>query len=78
METQPSSLDFTVRIEVADRLRVEVADGSAVLPAAQEAAIDWERGRGLHLVDRKASWGVERSLEGNTIWFAVAPPAGSR
>jgi anti-sigma regulatory factor (Ser/Thr protein kinase) len=69
--------EFTVRIDVTDRLRVEVADGSAVMPALQEAAIDAERGRGLHLLDRMAgSWGVDSGPEGKTIWFEVAAEAG--
>lgn len=68
--------EFTVRVVASHdlvRVRVEVSDGSAVLPAVVDAAVDAERGRGLALLDQMAgSWGVDTRPDGKTIWFEVA------
>jgi len=56
-----------------DRLRVEVSDASALLPAVADS-IDAERpsGRGLPLVEALAtSWGVDLSTNGKVIWFEI-------
>jgi anti-sigma regulatory factor (Ser/Thr protein kinase) len=59
----------------AATLRVEVRDGSSVLPAI--ADLEDEHGRGLRLVQQLASaWGVEQRDDGKAVWFTVdAPPA---
>lgn len=64
-----------VRVRVLDRglrLRVEVFDGSPVLPVPREAAAGAVNGRGLALVDALAlAWGVVVYPDGKTIWFEV-------
>ncbi|GAA4121750.1 hypothetical protein GCM10022215_26960 [Nocardioides fonticola] len=72
----------TVRIE-ADRLTVEVADGSTRQPRPREEALpadpgDWtaldEHGRGLQLVQALAdTWGVETDHAGKRVHFSVNP-----
>jgi len=71
--------EFTVSVDLSDAIRIEVSDGSAILPALQEASIEAERGRGLHLLDQMAgSWGVESGPGGKTIWFEVSHTGPSR
>ena len=66
--------DYEVRIWLADQvLRVEIADGSSVIPAVTDLAVDAERGRGLHLLASIArAWGVEESPTGKDVWFELA------
>lgn len=68
--------DLDVRVAVApDELRVEVSDGSPLVPAPRQVADDANSGRGLHLVDRLArSWGVEPAAAGKTVWFTLDSP----
>jgi len=57
-------------------LRVEVRDGSSVLPAI--ADLEDEHGRGLRLVQQLASaWGVEQRDDGKAVWFTVNVPSAS-
>ncbi|NBM20664.1 SpoIIE family protein phosphatase [Streptomyces sp. GC420] len=59
------------------RLRVEVEDGSSVLPRRRDAGEDGVSGRGLLLVDRLVDvWGVEARGSGKSVWceFDIAPP----
>ena len=59
-------------VATADRLRVEVEDGSPILPRLQHFAIDTTTGRGLRLVDQLAeSWGIDRVATGKRIWFCL-------
>jgi anti-sigma regulatory factor (Ser/Thr protein kinase) len=70
---------YEVRLVVAGvRARIEVADGSAVLPAVRDLAEGADRGRGLMLLERLAcAWGVEQRPEGKCVWFElVSPPSG--
>jgi hypothetical protein len=64
-----------VRVRVLVRtplLRVEVFDGSPVLPVQRCAAAGAERGRGLALVEALAlAWGVDTQADGRTTWFEV-------
>ncbi|HVL98940.1 MAG TPA: ATP-binding protein [Egibacteraceae bacterium] len=65
--------DFHVDIDVSERVRVEVRDGTAILPALQEARQDEERGRGLALVAALSDdWGVSATSSGKLVWFEVA------
>lgn len=67
-------IELTVR-SVGRGVRVEVADGSAVVPRWTPAALSATSGRGLILVDRMAStWGVEPTEGGKTIWAVVEQP----
>jgi len=59
-------------IQEGDWARVEVADGSGVLPAVRDLAEDGDRGRGLLLLQRLSSaWGVEERTTGKCVWFEV-------
>lgn len=64
-----------IRVRVLDlglRLRVEVFDGSPVLPVARRAPAGAENGRGIAIVEALAvAWGVEARPAGKTIWFEV-------
>ncbi|HEX4863536.1 MAG TPA: ATP-binding protein [Acidimicrobiales bacterium] len=65
----PCSVTVTATPE---RLKVEVEDGSPVLPRVQHFAIDTTTGRGLRLVDQLAeSWGVEPRMSGKQVWFCL-------
>jgi anti-sigma regulatory factor (Ser/Thr protein kinase) len=64
--------------EVGDVLRVEVRDGSSVLPQVHDHSVDSTNGRGLRLVERLADrWGTEAAGPGHgkTVWFEVGPAA---
>lgn len=68
----------TLRLAVAeDRVRVEVADSSAILPAVVDLVNDSEGGRGLRIVEEVTdAWGIESSSNGKLVWFEVSrPPA---
>jgi anti-sigma regulatory factor (Ser/Thr protein kinase) len=57
-------------------LRVEIRDGSAILPAITDLPKD-EHGRGLHIVSALArQWGTRRLGEGKTVWFTVTRQDG--
>jgi anti-sigma regulatory factor (Ser/Thr protein kinase) len=64
-----------VRVRVLDRglrLRVEVFDGSPVLPVPRKAPTSAVNGRGIALVDELAlAWGVDVHPDGKTLWFEV-------
>jgi anti-sigma regulatory factor (Ser/Thr protein kinase) len=66
---------FTVMVEVsADRLRVDVRDGSRAMPVVSSANSDTSiGGRGLWLVAAFADrWGCEPVESGKTVWFESA------
>ncbi len=55
-------------------LRIEVTDGSPVVPTPRRPSGLAGTGRGLQLVDRLANrWGVQKSRGGKTIWFELSP-----
>lgn len=58
---------YTVRVEVLSRrVRLEVSDGSSILPAVEEVV---HSQRGLRLVDAVSqNWGIEGNDNGKTIW----------
>jgi anti-sigma regulatory factor (Ser/Thr protein kinase) len=64
-----------VRVRVrptASGLRVEVHDGSHVLPSRRRATPMDEGGRGIALVEALSSgWGAETTSDGKTVWFEV-------
>jgi hypothetical protein len=63
---------FEVRVRAEPRVRVEVRDGSAVLPSSRDLAPDDESGRGLHIVTQlAASWGTRKLPEGKIVWFEL-------
>jgi len=64
-----------IRVRILDlglRLRVEVFDGSPVLPVPRRAAAGAEDGRGLALVAALAvAWGADARPGGKTSWFEI-------
>lgn len=58
---------FTVQISKGvDRIRLEVSDGSSIVPAVEELA---GPGRGLRVISGLSDrWGVEASENGKTVW----------
>lgn len=58
----------------ADRLRIEVSDGSSMLPALQTAVPpDATNGRGIRIVSAIAhEWGVHLQDEGKVVWAELA------
>lgn len=66
--------DYEVRVLTGlDTVTVEVADGSSILPAIKNLAIDAERGRGLKLLQLIAqSWGTRQEQDGKTVWFKIS------
>jgi len=68
----PRMLTVDVR---ADTVRVEVADGSPVLPRVHGFAATAATGRGLRLLDSLASrWGADPDPgDGKVVWFEVGP-----
>jgi anti-sigma regulatory factor (Ser/Thr protein kinase) len=66
---------ITVRIVPNDEgARVEVVDGSELMPGPRTATVASRGGRGLTLVDHLArAWGVNRTTAGKTVWFVVRP-----
>lgn len=59
--------EFTVVLrEVGDRIRLEVSDGSSVIPAVEDLT---ESYRGLRMVESVSEdWGVEATDSGKTVW----------
>src|SRR5581483_10621734 len=57
---------------MTDRIRVDVADGSPVVPAIREYGTDAATGRGLTLFNTLASsWGVQPVAGGKIVWFEL-------
>jgi len=68
---------FTVRLIPADdRIRVEVADGSSIIPAVEDLS---ESHRGLRMIDAVATqWGVDATENGKTVWAEFANTSRGR
>jgi GAF domain-containing protein/anti-sigma regulatory factor (Ser/Thr protein kinase) len=64
---------FTVTLHLmTDRIRIDVADGSTVVPSIKDYATDAATGRGLTLFNTLASeWGVQPVLGGKIVWFEL-------
>jgi anti-sigma regulatory factor (Ser/Thr protein kinase) len=63
----------TVVVRLAAQLvRVEVIDGSNLVPRAKPYGVESSTGRGLLLVDRlAAAWGTEIRSAGKVVWFEL-------
>lgn len=63
---------FTVRLASDhEKVRIEVSDGSSIVPAFQELT---EAQRGLRMIDAIAEdWGVKRTDDGKIIWAEFDP-----
>ena len=59
------------------RLRLEVSDGSAVLPIVRALDHDRRDGRGMFIVEQLTSrWGAESTPDGGkTVWVEFPPDA---
>jgi GAF domain-containing protein/anti-sigma regulatory factor (Ser/Thr protein kinase) len=64
---------FTVTLHLmADRIRVDVADGNPVVPSIKDYSADAATGRGLTLFNTLASdWGVQPVMGGKIVWFEL-------
>jgi GAF domain-containing protein/anti-sigma regulatory factor (Ser/Thr protein kinase) len=57
---------------MSDRIRVDVADGSPVVPSVKDYGADAATGRGLTLFNTLASdWGVQPADGGKIVWFEL-------
>lgn len=60
--------------EKTERVRVEVHDANAVLPARRRYSTTAATGRGLVLVEAMSSdWGAEPTPVGKLVWFELDP-----
>ncbi len=66
---------FTVALVMqGDALRLEVRDGSLLLPRQRRYGLSATTGRGLALVGALTrDWGVQPGAAGKTIWCLLAP-----
>jgi len=66
-----SEVGLSLRL-LAERLRVEVADRSILVPHRRAAAEDDLTGRGSGLVELLASsWGITGRADGKSVWFEL-------
>jgi GAF domain-containing protein/anti-sigma regulatory factor (Ser/Thr protein kinase) len=57
---------------MTDRIRVDVADGSPIVPSIKDYGTDAATGRGLTLFSTLASaWGVQPVAGGKIVWFEL-------
>ena len=69
-----TAITFVMRRD-NDRLRLEVSDGSAILPRPCDYTDLAATGRGLRLVENVATaWGAEANATGKTVWCELAVP----
>jgi two-component sensor histidine kinase len=59
--------DFVVRLASEnDRIRIEVSDGSSIIPAVRDLRVS---GFGLRIVEALSDrWGIESSDSGKDVW----------
>ncbi len=70
-----TSIELRCRID-GGGLRLEVADGSPVIPSVRHYDANASTGRGLGLVATLASsWGIEANGHGKTVWFECSGKA---
>lgn len=63
----------TVHKDGAD-FKIEVADGSSVMPQMKDHGQSAPTGRGLRIVDRLTDdWGVDLTEGGKVVWVKVQP-----
>lgn len=68
---------FTVSlITDDDRVRLEVSDGSSIIPAVEDLS---ESFRGLRMIEEISTrWGVEATRDGKTMWAEFDTSGGDR
>jgi anti-sigma regulatory factor (Ser/Thr protein kinase) len=58
-------------------LTIAVGDGDDSFPEKRPPSEDREDGRGVAIVERLgATWGIQRTTLGKTVWVGVVVPAG--
>jgi anti-sigma regulatory factor (Ser/Thr protein kinase) len=58
-------------------LTIAVGDGDDSLPEKRPASDEREDGRGVAIVDLLgATWGVQRTILGKTVWVSIVVPDG--
>ena len=71
-----ANTDLVVSLEIVEeKVRIEVADGSAIMPAARELSmgIDGTGGAGLRLVEAiSEAWGADQRPDGKVVWAEIA------
>jgi anti-sigma regulatory factor (Ser/Thr protein kinase) len=74
-----SPVKVTVRL-VDDIVRVDIADGSRVLPVVRHVSPDTTSGRGMNIVEAVTDdWGVEvDDTGGKAVWFTVGAHSDHR
>ncbi len=71
LHTGDAPIEVVIRA-TGDGVRVEVHDGSAVLPVRKNYSNMSGTGRGLMLVERMAAdWGAEPTATGKVVWFEL-------
>jgi anti-sigma regulatory factor (Ser/Thr protein kinase) len=66
-----SPIRLVLRLD-ANVLRVEVHDGSRLLPRVKHNALEAVTGRGLHIVGHYAErWGSDNEASGKSVWCEV-------
>ena len=71
LHTGDTPIEVVVR-PTAERVRIEVHDGSPVLPVRKNYSNMSGTGRGLVLVERMAvQWGAEPTTNGKMVWFEL-------
>ena len=71
-----TTMDVAVSVS-GDGARIEVLDGSAVVPRVRHYGGESTTGRGLRMVEELAtSWGVDRLDEGKVIWVELLAADG--
>ena len=72
LHTGGTPIEVVVRA-AGDQVRVEVHDGSGVLPVRKNYSNMSGTGRGLMLVERMAAdWGAQPTATGKMVWFELA------
>lgn len=67
-------IELTLRLQRDSVLRIEVADGSTLLPEPRHRPALVVGGRGLHIVEQvSADWGVSRRPDGKIVWSEIGP-----
>jgi anti-sigma regulatory factor (Ser/Thr protein kinase) len=67
-----TTIDVTARVMGGGRLRIEVGDGNARIPARKHYSRMSATGRGLLMVERMATdWGVTSTPSGKVVWFEL-------
>ena len=77
-----ANTEFVLTLKIyEDRVRVEVVDGSAIMPAARDLSrgMDGTGGAGLRVVEAISErWGADRRPDGKVVWVEIRIEAEER